>query len=173
MIAHQDPTATTHSFYEIITANSDAPKNVRNLQARCLEPGRYVSHLERWLSYYKSQQLTIIDGEELVKDPVSVMDKLQYFLSVQPTIDYSKYLKFDAKKGFFCRVVDDGSRKVTKCLGKGKGRSYEEMDSQSGKYLQEYYRLNNEALLKLLKRFGYNIPQWLKDELQDEAQEET
>jgi len=171
MIAHQDPTASKHTFYEIITAKPDAPKNIRNLQARCLEPGRYVSHLERWLSYYKSQQLTIIDGEELVRDPVTVMDKLQYFLSVQP-IDYSKYLKFDAKKGFFCKVVDDGSRKVTKCLGKGKGRSYEEMDSQSRKYLQEYYRLNNEALLKLLKRFGYNIPQWLKDELQDDVQDE-
>ena len=70
------------------------------------------------------------------------------------------------------QVVDDGSRKVTKCLGKGKGRSYEEMDSQSRKYLQDYYRLNNEALLKLLKRFGYNIPQWLKDELQDDVQDE-
>ena len=34
MIAHQDPTASKHSFYEIITAKPDAPKNIRNLQAR-------------------------------------------------------------------------------------------------------------------------------------------
>ena len=52
-------------------------------------------------------------------------------------------------------------------MGKGKGRVYEEMDSESRKFLQEYYRLPNEALNKLLKRFGYNIPKWLKDELQD------
>ena len=68
------------------------------------------------------------------------------------------------------QVVSNGSRQETKCLGKGKGRSYEEMDSKSRKFLQEYYRLSNEALLKLLKRFGYNIPQWLKDELQDEPE---
>ena len=69
-----------------------------------------------------------------------------------------------------CDSDDSGKesrKKDVKCLGKGKGRVYEEMDSESRKFLQEYYRLPNEALNKLLKRFGYNIPKWLKDELQD------
>ena len=73
--------------------------------SRCLEPGKYVSHLERWLSYYKSGQLTIVDGEELVDDPVSVMNRLQYFLSVTPTIDYADHLTYDAKKGFYCQIM--------------------------------------------------------------------
>ena len=33
-IAHNDPAATKHSFYQIITAKSDAPKSVRSLQSR-------------------------------------------------------------------------------------------------------------------------------------------
>ena len=73
--------------------------------SRCLEPGKYVSHLERWLSYYKSGQLTIVDGEELIDDPVSVMNRLQYFLSVTPTIDYADHLTYDAKKGFYCQIL--------------------------------------------------------------------
>ena len=75
------------------------------LFSRCLEPGKYVSHLERWLSYYKSGQLTIVDGEELIDDPVSVMNRLQYFLSVTPTIDYADHLTYDAKKGFYCQIM--------------------------------------------------------------------
>ena len=78
---------------------------LRSRFSRCLEPGKYVSHLERWLSYYKSGQLTIVDGEELVDDPVSVMNRLQYFLSVTPTIDYADHLTYDAKKGFYCQIM--------------------------------------------------------------------
>ena len=191
VLAHNDPVAQQHSFYDVITAPKDAPKPLRNLQSRCLEPGKYVSHFERWLTYYNSQQLTIIDGEELKTDPVSVMNKLQYFLSVKPTIDYAEHLKYDAKKGFFCPVRKIHTCKHTiptviltislmqiegdrlQCLGKGKGRQYSPLDIKSLKYLQDYYRLYNEALLKLLKRLGYKIPVWLQDDLRDAPQSES
>jgi len=179
MIAHQDPTALSHTFHQVITAKPDtAPKPLKNLQSRCLEPGKYVSHLERWLTFYTSQQLTIIDGEQLKSDPVSVMNKLQTFLAVEPTIDYAQHLKFDEKKGYFCQVLDHSGddslprNQRLKCLGKGKGRSYEPMSEESLKFLQEYYRLYNEKLVKLLTRLGYNVPTWLQDELGDSQLDE-
>lgn len=132
---------------------------------RCLEPGKYASHIERWLQYYKSQQLYIIDGKELKDRPIIVMNQSQHFLHVQPIVDYSKLLKFDENKGFYCPVLDTGR---TKCLGKGKGRQYPEMDGSSKHFLQNYYRLYNENLLKLLKRLGYAIPDWLEDDLNDD-----
>jgi hypothetical protein len=49
----------------------------------------------------------------------------------------------------------------------GKGRKYPPMDQESRKYLRNYYRLHNEALLKLLKRLGYAVPQWLEEDLKD------
>ena len=75
------------------------------LNYRCLEPGKYASHIERWLQFYKSQQLLIIDGEKLKSDPIYVMNKLQHFLNVQPIVDYEKLLKYDSTKGFYCPIT--------------------------------------------------------------------
>ena len=44
------------TFYDVITAKGTALTGpMRSLQSRCLEPGKYSTHLERWLNYYKSQ----------------------------------------------------------------------------------------------------------------------
>lgn len=60
---------------------------------RCLNPGKYAQHLERWLSFYLPQQLHIIDGDQLRSHPVQVMDQLQKFLKITPLFDYSAHLK--------------------------------------------------------------------------------
>jgi heparan sulfate N-deacetylase/N-sulfotransferase NDST2 len=60
---------------------------------RCLNPGRYAHHLERWLSYFPSQQVLIIDGEELRNGPITVMTRLQQFLQIDPVFDYASKLR--------------------------------------------------------------------------------
>jgi len=71
--------------------------------------------------------------------------------------------RYDAKKGFFCKVLEGG---VNRCLGKGKGRQYAAMDTESYKHLREYYMPYNTALVKLLRKLEHTtIPQWLKDDL--------
>ncbi|XP_065359240.1 bifunctional heparan sulfate N-deacetylase/N-sulfotransferase [Calliphora vicina] len=161
--AHGDTIANNYSFYQVITASDSAPKSLRDLRNRCLNPGKYAQHLERWLSYYPAQQLHLIDGEQLRLNPVDVMNDLQRFLKIQPAFDYSNQLRYDVKKGFFCQVVNE---KRNKCLGKSKGRQYPPMDERSAKLLQRYYLSHNTALVKLLKKLGARpIPQWLKDDL--------
>ena len=54
---HTDKVALSYSFYDVISANEDAPKVLRELRHRCLNPGLYVQHLERWLTYYKPKQV--------------------------------------------------------------------------------------------------------------------
>uniref|UniRef100_A0A2M4CUH9 [heparan sulfate]-glucosamine N-sulfotransferase n=2 Tax=Nyssorhynchus TaxID=44543 RepID=A0A2M4CUH9_ANODA len=160
--AHGDPIANNYSFYHVITATEAEPKALRDLRNRCLNPGKYAQHLERWLAYYPQQQLHIIDGEQLKSNPISVMMDLQRFLKLPP-FDYSQHLRFDNKKGFYCQVVSDNHNK---CLGKSKGRQYPPMDERSAKMLQKYYRIHNQALVKLLKKLGSRpIPQWLKEDL--------
>lgn len=66
--AHNDPVALNYTFYQVISAKSQAPQELRNLQSRCLLPGWYSTHLERWLTYYPSGQvggLTEALGEPL------------------------------------------------------------------------------------------------------------
>uniref|UniRef100_A0A1B6I4Z3 [heparan sulfate]-glucosamine N-sulfotransferase n=2 Tax=Homalodisca liturata TaxID=320908 RepID=A0A1B6I4Z3_9HEMI len=162
---HRDPIALNYSFYDIISASDTAPKVLRDLRNRCLNPGKYAQHLERWLTYYSPQQLHIIDGDQLRSNPIQVMDSLQKFLKITPYFDYSTHLRYDPKKGFFCQVLNDDH---TKCLGKSKGRLYQQMDDRSNKLLQRYYLSHNTALVKLLKRLGIRtVPQWLKDDLSD------
>ncbi|KAG4077522.1 hypothetical protein HA402_002949 [Bradysia odoriphaga] len=161
--AHGDLIANNYSFYQIITASDSAPKALKDLRNRCLNPGKYAQHLERWLAFYAAQQLHIIDGEQLKTHPVDVMAEVQRFLKIIPVMDYSNQLRFDAKKGFFCQIAE-GNR--TKCLGKSKGKPYPAMDDRSLKMLQRYYLSHNTALVKLLKKLGSRpIPQWLKDDL--------
>lgn len=55
--AHDDPVALKYSFHDVITAGHDAPVKLRVLQNRCLVPGWYAIHLERWLNHYHSSQV--------------------------------------------------------------------------------------------------------------------
>lgn len=143
-------------------------------------------HIERWLDYFHHNNLHIIDGDQLKSNPVDVLDQFQKFLKITPTFDYSSHIRYwilhlissltfysitnwllcfryDVKKGFFCKVLDGGSNK---CLGKGKGRQYPTMDTESYNYLREYYMPYNTALVKLLRKLEHTtIPQWLKDDL--------
>ncbi|KAJ0179766.1 hypothetical protein K1T71_004357 [Dendrolimus kikuchii] len=159
--SHGDAVANNYTFHTVITANDSAPKPLRDLRNRCLNPGKYSHYLERWLAEYSLHQLHIIDGSLLRSEPATVMNTLQKFLKITPHIDYNKLLKYDPRKGFFCQALGD----KTKCLGKSKGRIYPPMEERSTKFLKRYYTPHNTALSKLLVRIGRPVPQWLKDEL--------
>ncbi|XP_053921776.1 bifunctional heparan sulfate N-deacetylase/N-sulfotransferase 4 [Cuculus canorus] len=161
--SHEDPTALKFNFYEVITSSHWAPSEIRTLQKRCLTPGWYAVHIERWLTHYPASQLLIIDGQQLRSDPATVMDEVQKFLGVSPHYNYSEALTFDPQKGFWCQLLEGGR---TKCLGKSKGRKYPPMDQESRAFLSSYYRDHNVELSKLLHRLGQPLPSWLRQELQ-------
>ncbi|XP_061848842.1 bifunctional heparan sulfate N-deacetylase/N-sulfotransferase 4 [Colius striatus] len=161
--SHEDPAALKFNFYEVITSSHWAPLEIRTLQKRCLTPGWYAVHIERWLTHYPASQLLIIDGQQLRSDPATVMDEVQKFLGVSPHYNYSEALTFDPQKGFWCQLLEGGK---TKCLGKSKGRKYPPMDQESRAFLSSYYRDHNVELSKLLHRLGQPLPSWLRQELQ-------
>ncbi|CAL8333974.1 unnamed protein product [Gadus morhua 'NCC'] len=160
--AHEDPVALKYSFQDVITAGPEGPLRLRVLQNRCLVPGWYAVHLERWLSHYHASQLLVLDGQMLKSEPASIMDKIQKFLSLSNVVNYHKILAFDPKKGFWCQLLEGGK---TKCLGKSKGRRYPDMTPESQAFLREYYRDHNIELSKLLYRMGQPLPSWLREEL--------
>ncbi|KAJ6216358.1 hypothetical protein RDWZM_007515 [Blomia tropicalis] len=169
MKAHNLSIALNYTFYEVVSLDVQhknpserTMKKLRDLRQRCLGPGAYALHLERWLTFFSPQQMLFVDGDELRLNPINVMDKLQMFLKLEPYIDYSKMLRFDQKKGFYCQVTKGNS---TKCLGKSKGRIYPEMDTLSRNYLHHYYLHHNVVLSKLLNRLRVRIPTWLELEL--------
>ncbi|XP_038652160.1 bifunctional heparan sulfate N-deacetylase/N-sulfotransferase 1b [Scyliorhinus canicula] len=162
--AHDDPVALKYSFYEVITARADVMPKLRALRNRCLVPGWYAMHIERWLNQYHANQVLVLDGQLLRSEPAATMEKVQKFLGLQNVIDYHKLLIFDPKKGFWCQLLDGNK---AKCLGKSKGRRYPEMDADSRVFLREYYRDSNIELSKLLYKLGQTLPTWLRQELQN------
>ncbi|XP_054572739.1 bifunctional heparan sulfate N-deacetylase/N-sulfotransferase 4 [Eptesicus fuscus] len=161
--SHEDPAALRFNFYEVITTGPGAPSDLKALQRRCLVPGWYAVHIERWLAHFAASQLLIIDGQQLRSDPAAVMDGVQKFLGVTPRYNYSEALTFDPQKGFWCQLLEGGK---TKCLGKSKGRKYPPMDPQARAFLSGYYRDHNVELSRLLHRLGQPLPAWLRQELQ-------
>ncbi|XP_069711253.1 bifunctional heparan sulfate N-deacetylase/N-sulfotransferase 4 isoform X2 [Phaenicophaeus curvirostris] len=93
--SHEDPAALKFNFYEVITSSHWAPSEIRTLQKRCLTPGWYAVHIERWLTHYPASQLLIIDGQQLRSDPATVMDEVQKFLGVSPHYNYSEALTLE------------------------------------------------------------------------------
>ncbi|XP_053768079.1 bifunctional heparan sulfate N-deacetylase/N-sulfotransferase 4 [Desmodus rotundus] len=161
--SHEDPAALRFNFYDVVTTGPQAPPALKALQHRCLAPGWYAVHIERWLAHFAASQLLIIDGQQLRSDPATVMDEVQKFLGVSPHYNYSAALTFDPQKGFWCQLLEGGK---TKCLGKSKGRKYPPMDPESRAFLSSYYRDHNLGLSRLLHRLGQPLPAWLRQELQ-------
>ncbi|XP_072484251.1 bifunctional heparan sulfate N-deacetylase/N-sulfotransferase 2 isoform X2 [Notamacropus eugenii] len=161
--AHGDPIALNHTFYQVISAPPQAPPALRALQSRCLLPGYYSTHLQRWLTYYPSGQVLIVDGQELRTNPAASMESIQKFLGVTPVLNYTRTLRFDEGKGFWCQGLEGGK---TRCLGKSKGRRYPDMEPESRLLLIDFFRDHNLELSKLLSRLGQPLPSWLQEELQ-------
>jgi hypothetical protein len=62
--AHDDPVALKYTFHEVITAGPDASSKLRALQNRCLVPGWYATHIERWLSAFHANQVVTCPASE-------------------------------------------------------------------------------------------------------------
>lgn len=163
MKSHNDPIALNFSFQDVIDAGSKSSPALLALQARCLLPGRYSEHIEKWLEYFPSSQVILEDGDMLVKNPTFVLKRLQLSLGIKNIFNYSNHIKFDAKKGFFCKIGNTGH---SKCLGKGKGREYPEMSEKSRMSLKQYYKESNKKLVKIFENLRRPLPSWLLEATQ-------
>lgn len=170
--AHLDPAASELTFEQVIQAR-DAEPRARALRKRCLEPGYYSQHLAKWLEFYPSRQIIIIDGQWLRANPASVLNRLQLVLRLEQsqTIDYAKVLAYDQRKGFFCELISGsepsgtqpGDSPKTRCLGEAKGRKYPPMSRDARLYLARHYWARNRQLARILTDIGQSLPSWLLD----------
>lgn len=130
-----------------------------HLRQRCLLPGLYAKHLDRWLDYFSPSQLILIDGKRLRYQPELVMKELFIQLNIfNGAFNISKHLKFITEKGFYC-VVQEKYRQ--KCLGQSKGRKYKPMTKNLQQYLINFYKKPNEALKKILIKYNFSLPSFL------------
>lgn len=184
MKAHGDFIANSIDFDQLIMSSDDSNNNnnylddekskgLRSLRSRCLHPGYYFQHLTKWLEYYDSRKIIIIDGLWFKHKPALVMNKLQLLLRVEQPLDYDKLLVYSEEKGFYCQRLADETKQHTtttsktkeqiKCLGQSKGRKYEPMSKEARLFLNRHYWTHNRQLARLLTDIGQPLPIWMED----------
>lgn len=195
--AHGDQVANSFTFDQIIMSNDDIrhdsehrmmttniSNSIRQLRSRCLHPGYYSQHLSKWLEFYPSKQIIIIDGQWFKHNPASVMNRLQLLLHLSQTLDYNQLLVYSEEKGFYCQLKqsetkvsnqEEGeqqqqqqrrqneAKQVVECLGKSKGRNYPPMSNEARNYLNRHYWPHNRQLARILSDIGQPLPTWLDE----------
>ena len=60
MRSHDNEAAWSNEFYDLLTSNVNASSSVKSLRGRCLVPGLYAEHLERWMLYFPTAQVCFL-----------------------------------------------------------------------------------------------------------------
>jgi [heparan sulfate]-glucosamine 3-sulfotransferase 5 len=123
-----------------------------NTDYKAIRISIYHHHFERWLQVFKQDQILIVDGDNLIKDPVSEIKIIESFLGLEHRITKENFY-FNKTRGFFCKK--QGS--FEKCLGATKGRRHQETHPSVIRKLNHFFRPHNEKLYKMIGRtFSWN-----------------
>ncbi|KAM9305996.1 heparan sulfate glucosamine 3-O-sulfotransferase 2 [Gastrophryne carolinensis] len=101
--------------------------------------GLYALHLQPWLNHFPISQMHFVSGERLITDPAGEMARVQDFLGLKRLVT-DKHFYFNKTKGFPCLKKPGGA---PRCLGKSKGRTHVQINTEDIEQLREFYRPHN------------------------------
>ncbi|KAL2092138.1 hypothetical protein ACEWY4_011936 [Coilia grayii] len=112
---------------------------------KALQRSLYHVHFQRWLEHFPREQIHVVDGEALVRDPYPELRKAERFLELTPRIKPSNFY-FNATKGFYCLV----SAGHDKCLDESKGRPHAPLRPRAFRKLCHFLREPNKRFFNLV-----------------------
>ena len=113
----------------------------------------YDTHIVEWLKYFSLEQMHIVDGDALIRNPVAEIIMVQNFLGIRDFFQEDMFY-FNKTKGFYCwnKFTDNGKMQPN-CLGSGKGRQHPQISTDTRELLRKYFTSHNERFLKLVKMY--------------------
>ena len=96
----------------------------------------YDVHFKRWLKSFPVDSILVVNGDQLVSDPYSVLAQVEGFLKV-PKYFAKEMFYYNKTKGFYCWKTANNS---TNCLGSSKGRKHPEVSEETVNKLRNYFR---------------------------------
>lgn len=112
----------------------------------------YDVHFQNWLDYFDLEQIHIVDGDALIKNPVSELEKVGDFLEVDSFFREDMFY-FNATKGFYCwRKRDDRGHASPVCLGSAKGHAPPPLSNRTVQRLSEFFEPHNERFFAQIRR---------------------
>ncbi|XP_073982824.1 heparan sulfate 3-O sulfotransferase-A isoform X2 [Rhodnius prolixus] len=121
------------------------PDGSVNSAYRPLALSLYHTFMHRWLEVFPRQQLLIVNGDRLIEDPVSELERIETFLGLEHRIGRHNFY-FNRTKGFYCLRNDTAD----KCLRESKGRKHPRVDPKILTKLRRYYVEHNQKFYELV-----------------------
>ena len=118
-----------------------------NSRYKAVQTSTYHRHLRRWLRLFHLHQIHFVDGDLLVKDPVSELHRIEDFLGLEHHIT-AQNVYFNETRGFYCMR----NRTSEWCLGATKGRKHPFVSPKVMQTLHTFFRPHNEKFFKLIGR---------------------
>ncbi|RXN02049.1 Heparan sulfate glucosamine 3-O-sulfotransferase 1 [Acipenser ruthenus] len=120
---------------------------VLNTKYKAIQRSLYDVHMENWLKYFSLDQIHIVDGDTLIRDPLPELQKVEKFLNLRPRIMSSNFY-FNQTKGFYC-IRSEGRER---CLHESKGRPHPMVNSTVLEQLQAYFKDHNQNFYRMVNR---------------------
>uniref|UniRef100_A0A672VAN7 Sulfotransferase n=2 Tax=Strigops habroptila TaxID=2489341 RepID=A0A672VAN7_STRHB len=116
-----------------------------NTKYKAIQRSLYDVHMEKWLKHFSLDQIHIVDGNTLIKDPLPELQKVERFLNLPSQIMSSNFY-FNQTKGFYC-IRSDGRER---CLHESKGRPHPLVNSTVLEQLYSYFREHNAKFYRMV-----------------------
>uniref|UniRef100_A0A182YKU9 Sulfotransferase domain-containing protein n=1 Tax=Anopheles stephensi TaxID=30069 RepID=A0A182YKU9_ANOST len=121
------------------------PNGTVNEAYRPLAISQYHVHVHRWLEVFPREQLLVVNGDQLIDDPVSQLRRIEDFLGIEPRIGSNNFY-FNETKGFYCLRNETGD----KCLRETKGRKHPRVDPVVISKLRKFFVEHNQKFYELV-----------------------
>lgn len=167
IVVLRDPVARTISDYAQIYSNRvsrgkdyatfdsvvlSRDNSTVNATYRGVSRSLYYEHLMRWLRCFSMSQIHFVNGEKLVSDPLSEVQRVERFLGLPSRLSSDSFF-FNATRGFYCLRVDSKQ----KCLSSSKGRKHPEVSEHVLHALRNFYQPHNQRFYALVGTdFGWS-----------------
>ena len=117
-----------------------------------IQHSNYYKLIKKWLKIFPRNQFHFVNGDTLIKDPVTPLKKVEKYLGIKPYISQENF-SFNETKGFYCWEQWNGEEY---CLPPKKGRTHPEIDQDVRSKLTDYFRPYNKRFFKLIgEDFGW------------------
>ncbi|XP_033122784.1 heparan sulfate glucosamine 3-O-sulfotransferase 5-like [Anneissia japonica] len=136
------------TFEDLVIRNGDI-----NTSYKAIRISMYSKYINRWKQYFNMNQILIVDGDALIKNPLPELKHVERFLGLYDYIS-DKNLYLNKTKGFYCMRREDGS---SKCLSNSKGRKHPDIDPIVIERLNKFYQPYNEKFYEVVGR-TFNWP---------------
>ncbi|KAL1132471.1 hypothetical protein AAG570_010426 [Ranatra chinensis] len=121
------------------------PDGSVNAAYRPLALSLYHTFMHRWLEVFPRQQMLVVNGDRLIEDPVSQLERIETFLGLEHRIGRHNFY-FNRTKGFYCLRNET----TDKCLRESKGRRHPRVDPKVVATLRRFYAEHNQKFYDLV-----------------------